>query len=168
MELETRNVKPVDVTSIKTRLMNYREMEREIDNQIERIENLQAKMSGIGSPVLSDMPKSPNTVHDRIGRMVAQKDEMERKVRKLVDIQSRERHWIQNILSHLKKADERAVIQMRYIDSESWSNVSRMLFGAKDDYEEKQESYLRRTTKLHGRALVSMAKWASVYPEDYQ
>ena len=113
------------------------------------------------------MPKSPNTVHDRIGRMVAQKDEMERKVRKLVDIQSRERHWIQNILSHLKKADERAVIQMRYIDSESWSNVSRMLFGAKDDYEEKQESYLRRTTKLHGRALVSMAKWASVYPEDY-
>ena len=152
--LENRHT---DVSEIKKRLMAYRDIDRDIDNQIERIENLEAKMCSIGSPELSDMPKSPNTVGDRLASQIALKCEMEDKVRSLIEHRDEERRWIEGVLSHIKNPDERAVIEMRYIDVENWPDVSRMLFGRKVDYEDRMESYLRRTTKLHGRALVSMA-----------
>lgn len=148
-----------DVPALKKRLIGYTDLEREIDNQIERLENIESKMYSIGSPELSDMPKASTVVGDRIGNMVAKKSELEETVRELVKRQSEERAWIQETLRHIKKADERAVIQMRYIDSESWQRVSYMLFGCNEDYPQREESYLRRTTKLHGRALVNMVNY---------
>lgn len=146
-----------DVSAVKKRLLDYRDIEREIDNQVERIENLEAKMYSVGSPELSDMPKAPSITQDRIGGMVARKEEMEAKVHRLIDRQTSEREWIQNVLKHVKKPDERAVIEMRYIDMESWPQIALMLFGKKPDFDDREESYVRRTTKLHGKALINMA-----------
>ncbi len=147
-----------DISAVKTRLMEYRERERDIDNQLERIDNLSEKMVSLQSPELSGMPHAQFSSHDRIGKMIARKDEIEHEVKDLMDIQESERRWIEGIITHIK-ADERACIQMRYIDMESWSKVSMLLYGNKDDYEERKDSYLRRTTNVHGRALVQMAEW---------
>lgn len=156
-----------DIQAVKDRLMDYREREREIDNQIERIENLQVKMVSLQSPEMSGMPRPSFSASDRIGQMLARKDEMERHVKKLINYQESERLWIQGVLSHLKKADERACIQMRYIDVESWPAVASMLFGNNQDFEERKDSYLRRTTHLHGRALQRIAEYLETQ-KDYQ
>ena len=147
------------IQSIKDRLLEYREREREIDNQIERIENLERRMTSLRSPELSGMPHAQNTESDRFGKMFAKKDEMERNVRELIDFQEREKSWIEGVLRHIKKADERACIQIRYIDGESWPKVTMLIFGREDDYNDKKENYIRQVTRLHGRALQKMAEY---------
>lgn len=48
---------------------------------------------------------------------------------------------------------------MRYIDNESWNDVVDVIFGGREDLLEKADIYLRRVYKLHGEALVEMAKY---------
>ena len=60
---------------------------------------------------------------------------------------------------HLRRSDERAVIRVRYIDNASWDEVVDVLFGGKEDLLEREDIYLRRVYKLHGQALLSMAKY---------
>ncbi len=147
------------VQSIKERLEDYRDRDREIDNSIERIDNFQEKIQSLRSPELSGMPHARFATEDRLAGLMARKDEMEREVRNLIRFQETERKWIEGILCHIGKADERACIQMRYIDGESWPKVTTLLFGRKDDFNEKKDSYLRRTTNIHGRALQMMAEY---------
>lgn len=149
--------KKYDVESVKNRLVEYRERERDIDNQIERVERLEMKMTSIGSPVISDMPKAASPSHDKIGSMIAQKEELEICIREDIQKQEKERAEIEIILKQLKHSDERAVIRMRYFDGASWNDVVDMLFGGKTDFLGKEDTYLRRTHKIHGSALLNMA-----------
>ncbi len=145
-----------EVASLKNRLKLYRENEREIDNQIERFENLTAKMYAVGSIEITDMPKAPSPAGDRLASLIGQKVELEKEIRDLISHQENERNWIRDVLKGIKSPDERAVIEMRYIDVESWTTVTKMLFGENEDFEDRFESYRRRTTQLHGSALVKM------------
>lgn len=52
---------------------------------------------------------------------------------------------------------------MRYLDGCRWEEVAEMLFGQRDDYEEKADSFLRRVHKIHGAAL---GKLANIVPLD--
>lgn len=55
--------------------------------------------------------------------------------------------------------DQRAVLQMRYLDGCRWLEITEMLFGGDPDYfDERQDSFLRRTHKIHGKALAALAK----------
>lgn len=149
--------KRYDVEAVKYRLVAYREREKDIDNQIERHELLSQKMISIGSPTLSDMPKAVSPSHDKIANMVAMKMELEESIREDVQKQSKERKEIEDILKHLKKSDEKAVIRMRYLDGVSWNDVVDMIFGGKEDFLGKEDTYLRRVHKIHGSALLNMA-----------
>ena len=149
--------KKYDVDAVKHRLIAYREREKDIDNQIERHELLSQKMISIGSPTLSDMPKAVSPTHDKIANMVAMKMELEESIREDVQKQSEERKEIEEILKHLKKSDEKAVIRMRYLDGVSWNDVVDMIFGGKEDFLGKEDTYLRRVHKIHGSALLNMA-----------
>ena len=151
--------KRYDVEAVKQRLTEYLENERDIDNQIERLEHLNARMVGVGAQVLTDMPKSPSATNDRMAELLGQKEELELAIRAAVTEQSRERQRIEAILKHLRNPDERAVIRMRYFDRSSWPEVRDMMFGHKADFDEKEETYLRRTHRVHGSALVNMAKY---------
>jgi len=154
--------KRYNVDAIKQRLVEYRERERDIDNQIERLERFTMKMTSIGATVISDMPKAISPSHDRIADMVAQKEELERVIREDVQLQSEERQAIEEILKHLKHSDEKAVIRMRYFDGASWNDVVDMVFGGKSDFIGKEDTYLRRVHKIHGSALLNM----SIYLEE--
>ena len=103
--IETDANAQVDVGRVKDRLLGYRETEREIDNQIERIENFEDKMLRVSSPEISDMPRSPSPSFDKTDRMVARKLELEAKVRKLIEHQENERRWIESVLSKMDKAN---------------------------------------------------------------
>ena len=151
--------KRYDVSMLKKRLSQYKELEREIECEQERLDNIETKMYTIGSPELSDMPRATTVIGDRIGGLVARKEELSGTLNSLIQQQKEERLWIEGILRNLKKADERAVIRMRYIDFESWDRVAYMLFGSCEDYPSKMESYVRRTTRLNGTALVNMVNY---------
>ncbi len=147
-----------DTDTIKCRLIEYRERERDIENQLERLDRIEMRLKSIGSPVLSDMPKSPSASQDRMADMIAQKIDLEKEIKKEVAEQKRERESIGLLLEKLRHADERAVIRMRYIDGASWNDIVDMLFGGKEDFLDKEDTYLRRTHKIHGSALTNMAK----------
>lgn len=153
-----------DVSAVKDWLTEYSEKERDIDNQIERLERFSAKMTGVGAQVISGMPRAPGTTGDRIGGMVAQKEELEASIRSDVTKQSKKREAIEGVLAKLRHSDERAVIRMRYIDRESWNTVAELMFGSLDDYEGKEDTYLRRVHKVHGAALQNMAQVMSEDP----
>ena len=63
--LLTMEEKRYDVAAVKERLNEYREKERDIDNQIERLVRLVTKMSSVGAQTITECP-------DPRGRMVTE------------------------------------------------------------------------------------------------
>lgn len=147
-----------DIKNVKSWLVGYKELEKDIDNQIERLERLESRMYSVGSPTMDDIGGGHGSSDkDKMTILVYRKEKLKSKIMQMIDEQEKEHDAIEQCLGKLKNPDERAVIEMRYIDGEAWWDVSEMLFGSKKDYEERKESYLRRTTKLHGKALYSMS-----------
>ena len=152
------DTKPYDVAAIKARLNRYRETERDIDNQIERLERLTVKMTTVGAQVISDIPKAPGPSNDRLSILVDRKDRLDGKLREAINEQNREWNSIEEILAELDSSDEKAIIRMRYHDCEDWNTVSFLVYGNRDDYAEREESYQRTMYRVHGRALMNMAR----------
>lgn len=146
-----------DTDAVKYRLIEYRERAKDIESQTERLDRLEMKILSIGSPTLSDMPKSPSPPQDRTTALIADKIDLENDIRQAIAEQRREKEAIEIILRKLRHSEERAVIRMRYFDGASWNDVVDMLFGGKDDFLGKEDTYLRRTHKIHGSALLNMA-----------
>ena len=61
-------------------------------------------------------------------------------------------------MGHIQHPDERAVIRIRYIDRENWRTVAKMMFGMNDDFDYREDTYIRRVHKIHGSALLDMAR----------
>lgn len=146
-----------DTDAVKYRLIEYRERAKDIESQTERLDRLEMKILSVGSPTLSDMPKSPSPPQDRTTALIADKIDLENDIRQAIAEQRREKEEIEVILRKLRHSEERAVIRMRYFDGASWNDVVDMLFGGKDDFLGKEDTYLRRTHKIHGSALLNMA-----------
>lgn len=148
--------KKYDVDEIKNRLEDFREREEDIDMQLERLEQFEMKMTSIGSPQITDMPKAPSSSLDKIGNMVALKIQLEQSIEEERELQNNERIYLESIIKKLKKAKERAVIRMKYFDGVRWDDINYLMFGDKEDFLEKELSYLRRTHMIHSAALLNM------------
>lgn len=154
------------VEAVKARLHKYRDIVKEIDTQSERLERLKVKMYGIGAQAITDMPRSPSPAHDRITDLVQQKEELEEEIREAIERQRGERDYLEGVIKHLRRSDERAVIRIRYFDCASWNDVVDLMFGDSPDLLEKEDSYLRRVFKLHGQAVNNMAKYIKENDQD--
>lgn len=148
-----------DVQAVKERLNAFREGERELENQTEALERLKAKIKGVGAKEITDMPRSPSPPRDRITDLIYRKIELEKEIGSIIEEQTAERKEIHRILKQLRSADERAVIRFRYLLGMNWYDVTDAMFGAREDYLDKEESYQRRVYNIHGRALVGIAKY---------
>lgn len=151
--------KHYDVEAVKQRLIDLRDLRREIENQSERLERLETKLVGVGAQALTDMPKSPSQSNDRISDLVQQKFDLEEDIRATLEHRRRERMFFEKIIRRLKRSDERAVIRSRYLDGASWGDVVDLLYGDEEDLLEREDMYRKRVFKLHGRALLSMAQY---------
>ena len=47
---------------------------------------------------------------------------------------------------------------MKYFDGMGWTDITRAIFHREPDYKTAARAYQQRTYKLHGSALVSLAK----------
>lgn len=142
---------------IKDRLAAYTAMLRDIDNQLERLDRMEMTMASPPGPDLTGMPRGSGTPSDRTGMMVERKMELEEQIDRLKAEEKKERNAIEGLILQLSDPDERAVIRLRYFDRADWNDVAFALFGTEPDYLTRSESYLRRTYKIHGRALLDLA-----------
>lgn len=161
--MNSENVYAVYAEAIKKRLKQYIERERDIENQLERIERMEAKLTSAGSPVFSDLPKSASPSQQRMADLTICKMDLEKKVQRTMELQKNERNELEKIIDKLEISDEKAVVRMRYFDSASWDSVLSMLFGGCEDFLGKEDSYMRRVYNLHGSALLNMGK---IYQEE--
>lgn len=147
-----------NVDAVKDRLTSYRDLQRDIENLEVYLDRIETRLYTVGSPSISDMPKAHNSDNDKMNGMVAEKFEIEDELEEKRQLQMQERAELTTIIRKLKQPDERAVIRLRYFSSGSWDDVNDALFGGKSDFMEREDTYLRRTHRVHGCALVNIAK----------
>lgn len=145
------------VSAVKKRLNAYRELDREIENQIERLDRMFSRLTSAGVQPLSDMPRGSSVNVDKMANYSAEKEELEKQIKNTMDAKAEERSAIEAALSKLKSSNERAVIRIRYIDGGSWDDVESILFGGNEDFLDNMEMYLRRSFRIHGSALKNLA-----------
>lgn len=149
---------PKETDAIKQKLESYATLQRKIDNQIERLENLNATMGSPSTPNLTGLPSGGGDGTSKIERQVAKKDELEKKIRRMIMEERQLRKELEQLIETLKNPDEQTVIEMRYIDRAKWWTVCAALYSTEPDYNEKADKYLKRTFKLHGSTLQALAR----------
>ena len=149
---------PKETDEIKQRLESYAALQRKIDNQIERLENLIATMGSPSTPNLTGLPSGGGDGTSKTERQVIRKLELEDKIRHMEQDERKLRRELEELIDRLKNPDEQTVIEMRYIDRAKWWTVCAALYSTEPDYEEKADKYLKRTFKLHGSALQTLAR----------
>lgn len=150
--------KPKETDAIKQKLESYATLQRKIDNQIERLENLNAIMGSPSTPNLTGLPSGGGDGTSKIERQVIKKAELEEKIRRMITEERQLRKELEQLSEALKTPDEQTVIEMRYIDQAKWWTICAALYSTEPDYGEKADKYLKRTFKLHGSALQALAR----------
>lgn len=142
---------------VKKMLVEYRDQERDIDLQYERLDALETRLYSVGSPEITDMPRNPSPSNDRISVLIERHIKLKQKVEMLCADRDKKREEFENIINMVALPEQRATIQMHYLDGHKWDTVNEMIFGTEDEFEDKRDSYMRRIMILHGQALQQMA-----------
>ena len=142
----------------KKRLTAFRDLQQTIDFKTERLERMTEKLTSVGSPQISDMPKAPpGSGNDRMIDAICRKIELEQEIQQDIAKERAEYDAILLITKAMAKPDERIVIQLRYLDGAKWSEVAEALYQNREDYIDKAENYLQQVFRKHGTALLSFA-----------
>ena len=126
------------------RFKAYRDLNREIDLQIERLEQMEAKVGSPSTPNLSGMPKGSSFQHDRIADTVARIADLLSEIDSLIAERDAEQKALEALIRRLPNADRRLVLRLRYLDSEDWEDVLFIAYGGKPDFNEKYDNYKQR------------------------
>ena len=115
-------------------------------------------MGSPSSPNLTGLPGGSGDGSSKTESQVVQKDELIQAIRDMQQEEYNERMELELLIGKMRNPDEQTVIEMRYFDHARWWAVCAALFGDMEDYEEHEKRYLKRTFKIHGSALQSLAK----------
>ncbi|MDO4321912.1 MAG: DUF1492 domain-containing protein [Lachnospiraceae bacterium] len=149
---------PKETDAIRKKLDSYAALQRKIDNQIERLANLTATMGSVSSPNFSGLPSGSGDGTSKTERQILRKMALEEKIRDMEQEERQLRRELEALIDAMQNPDEQTVIEMRYIDRAKWWPICAALYSMEDDYEENSSKYLKRTFKLHGSALQSIAR----------
>lgn len=153
-----KDKKPKDTDAIKEKLQYYVTLQRRIDNQIERLDNL-SKSAGVpSSPNLTGMPSGGGNKTGVPERQALRKLELQEEIKSLIAEEQRLGKKLKSLVKKMEDPNEQTVIQMHYFDQERWWPICEALYSKERDYEWNQKKYLKKTFKIHGSALQSLAK----------
>lgn len=144
---------------LKIWLNRYREAYSDLENLWSRIDAARSRLESARTSILDGMPHDHGGSSDRIGAALAQIEELQAEAGKLREKAESLRHKTEAAIRKIngpRWPDRRCVLLCRYVDGESWPVVAEILFGSRPDFEDRQESYLRRVHKLHGEALSEL------------
>lgn len=139
-------------------------MSRDVDLMIERLERLKEKALSPTAAHLDGMPHSGSFMGDSVGLDVIKIEQLENKIREKIVVAAAYQNEIEaavDLITGKKSAEMRLIIRSRYLDGSTWNEVNEILFGSKEDFREREESYLRRTNKTHARALETLETLAN-------
>lgn len=139
----------------KQRFQNYIDLIEEIENQNERLLRLAESMSTPRASRLDGMPRAGRSA-DRIGSAITKKEALEANLKDAVAAAEQEYHELERAVCKLRRARERMVIRLRYFDRCTWPEVTEAMYGAREDFDDRLESYTRRAQRIHGDALVAL------------
>ena len=147
--------------SVKDWLLELRAAVADATLTQERLDTLRNRAESARTASLSGLPHAAGETVNRVGVIVAQIDELTEENARLwkrVGELRRERETaIKQIHGH-GWPEQRAVLRLRYIDLETWNDLTFALFGSKEDFTEREDAYLRRAYKIHGKALYELAQ----------
>ena len=153
--------------AVKDWLMRYREAVRNSEALDGRVANAREKATAARTSHLDGMPHGDGYAGDALGVALARIDELETEARASRD---HARELYREIDATIKQIsgpgwpDQRATLQMRYLDGCRWVEIAEMLFGGDPEvFDERQDSFLRRVHKIHGAAL---GKLSNIVPLD--
>ena len=138
------------------RFKAYKDLNREIDLQIERLEQMEAKAGSPSAPNLSGMPKGSSFQHDRMAAAVARIADLRSEIDALIEQRDKEQQALDSLIRRLQSPDKRLVLRLRYLDSEEWDDVIFIAYGGKPDFNEKYDSYKQRVFRHHKQALTEL------------
>lgn len=119
---------------IKEKFKSYRKILEEIEIEEQRCKVLQDDNSITGR-------RSKAGIKDHLRELLAK--------------ENAEYEELVAIINALPCVDQRQVVLARYIDGMAWGTITAIIFGKREDFDEKQQSYQRRIYRIHGNALAN-------------
>lgn len=156
--MSRKSKQPKETDGIRALLGAYTNLQRRIDNAEERLAFLEESLVSPSSSGFSGMSGGSRDRTSKQERDYIKKEELERKLGDMSAEENRLREEIEGLVELMENPDEQTVIEMRYFDRVSWRTISVALYGSEEDFETEEERYLKRTFRVHGRALQTLAK----------
>lgn len=147
--------------AVKQWLQRYREFARDSEAVDTRLEALRSKIGSARTSSFDGMPHATGFVDSKteINMVRLERLEQEAAAARAHALELyRERDNAIGRITGPGWPDLRVVLRVRYLDLEQWEGVAEVLFGQRDDYEDRQESFIRRVHKIHGAALAALAE----------
>lgn len=150
-----------ETEAVKDWLWKLREAVADATLTEERLDALRSRAEAPRTSSLDGLPHGDGFTADRVGDIVARIEETaaecSRLWRRVGDLRREREEAIRRIKCR-GFADLRGVLRLRYVDGETWPDTAFVLFGNREDFTEREDSYIRRCFKLHGRALHELAE----------
>lgn len=146
-----------EIEKVKAWLSEYKENERDVEDQLERLARMQARMEKCNAPEITDMPRASGFQTDRLSMMMARKIDMENSIKNYLERQALYLDRIEYVVEKLPFARERQIIRLRYEDGEKWVAILQRMYGDADDFAEREASYNRTMFQSHNDALQKIA-----------
>ena len=101
---------------------------------------------------LDGMPRSTATAGDPVGQAVEKRAKLDALIDAKLDNLIALREEIERAIEALPPV-ERDLLRLRYITGLTWPDVTERLYGDEVDFLDRFDSYLRRVTRQHERAI---------------
>ncbi len=150
----------MNLFELKEYLANFMELSEEMQIELDRLESINDRLYHLSASLPNGMPKAPSPNPDRTGYLIELKEAAANRIAQIGKKQVEQARQIETWVELLHAPKERAVMRLRYLDALSWADVSFSLYGSQLDFNEKEESYLRQTYRLHKKALELIAQKA--------
>lgn len=154
---QTEN-QPKKTDAIKALLASFLKLRKRIDNTEKRLEALELSVGAPATPSYSGMPGGGGGRSSEQERYMIKRVEIEEKLANMYAEENRRREDIEDLIERMEKPNEQTVIEMHYLDGVKWWPICLALFSDQPDYDENERRYLKRTFKIHGSALQSLAR----------
>jgi len=149
---------PKETDEIRELLEAYTVFQKRIDNTEERLAFIEQTLDSPSAPSLSGMPSGSRDGTSKQEREVLKKLELEEKLAEMYAEENRKREEIESLINLMDKPDEQTAIEMRYLDRANWKAICTVIYGSEPDFDEHEQRYLKRTFRVHGSALQTLAK----------
>ena len=149
--------------AVKEWLQAYQKKEQYYNGQLEKLRMLQARMRSVPAQELSDMPRPPSTVKDRMAEYAIRIESLEKSIEKEGLELEQCRESILELTGQLRRVSACRLIRNRYLYNKEWPEIMRDLYGEEEDFRAKENTYRRKMYRLHQSALKEMARvWTTV------